>query len=193
MTVVVNKTTGVNTFIPITRYGSDTVPESTFLQKAVNSHGGAQSDYLAYKTTDSVIHGRVSNGDEFVGIISGGVVTGLDFTAEDSKGWIRVSSDVDRIALADNGTVVSPVQVTVEVLDSAKTLDTAYNGVVTLCALTPKNVVVCIDVTIVNGTKTFPFTPRSHGPYNFPSDNLRTMNGSLRIEARKVVQVVKAV
>lgn len=192
MTIVVFKNTGVNTYIPITRYGNSP-PESVFIVQAINSHGGVASDYLAYQTTDSTIHSRVSNGDEFVGTISNGVVTGLDFTPEDSKGWVRVSTDIDRINLADDGSVSAPVNVTVDILDSAKNLDTNYNGVVTLCALTPKSVMVCIDVTIISGTKTFPFTPKSHGPYSFPSDSFRTMDKSLRIESRQTVTVVKAV
>lgn len=70
------------------------------------NYGGVDLDYYVYSVdesnTDAV---RIKNGDEWVAVWTGDVITGVDFSIEDAKKWIDVS--VDKLTFsADNKEVV---------------------------------------------------------------------------------------
>tara|TARA_Y100000310_G_C20697225_1_gene826545 strand:+ start:893 stop:1489 length:597 start_codon:yes stop_codon:yes gene_type:complete len=194
LAVVFNKTT--RKAVKITsKYSSKLPADSKLKVQAAHYHGGKEEDYILYKTTDPKIHDRLENGDEFIGVIKEGVVESLDFTNEDKKTFLYVSSSSTAIPYDDTKSLSkqASVKITIEALKADGTVNDSINDTVMLPCLRPGRRHMPVYVTIKNGSATWDYKPDEYGSLLFPSMTDKFVNPKYRIKNNLTIDTYKAI
>lgn len=159
--------------------------DSSILEDTVSAKGGSSSDYYVYHVTDEDIIERLFNADDCVCTLNDdSEVTGIDFSTEDAKGWLSISTDVtgDRVRRYLDGSC-DEINIIAEVLlADGETRDTSFNGTLTIVTLSPNGKEVEIDADFTSGYHTERFYPADFGTYSIPKDTIRTKDGSVRVQ-----------
>jgi len=146
------------------------------------NHGGQASDYSFHKMTQNE-EDRIRNGDSYSLIWIANEVTGIDFSLEDAKLYLKIYSDKAEI----DGDGNEEAQITFEFWKTDKSaIDTSINIISKIPIFTP-NKHAWINISIVNGTATEPFKTTEYGKWIFPSElkrfeNVRVLGNRLEIE-----------
>ncbi|MEE9374548.1 MAG: hypothetical protein V3V00_15945 [Saprospiraceae bacterium] len=143
---------------------------------AAASLGGVAADYTTFRTTNTTEQARLDAGDEFVATLDGSNdVTSVSFATEDAKQWIEITTDVtdDEMKLNDDDTY-DTLNVTAKIYEDDKTtLDTSYNGTITICGLNTANKSTPLKLVFASGVKTWQMKPKHRGDYVFPTSKIR--------------------
>ncbi len=192
MYVTVDKTTGARKWHQAVDYAEGNTPDdASILAESVSAFGGVTTDYLIFRTTDDAVRSRLHCYDEFEGTIVGGIVTGLDFSLEDAKQKVGITTDVagDRVRRYVDGTF-DTINVTVTIYNSDNSVDTTFNDTKTFNILNTENKVIPSEISFTNGAATFQFKPAHFGYYTFPAEIVRTgENEEFRVKSRVRIQV----
>lgn len=142
--------------------------ETVFPQK----FGGVASDY-SYLDIDEVTFARISNGDSYTLDWSGTDLTGVDFTTENTKLWVKLATD-KTVVLGDN---IDSATITLEVWNAGLT---TIRGNVNVTGrrvpiLTPDGLRY-VRFNISSGVGTATFKTNKTGQYTFPAESKRFDN-----------------
>ncbi|HOD11171.1 MAG TPA: hypothetical protein PKH91_10545, partial [Flavobacterium sp.] len=106
-------------------YRSADVPSnSIIIQTVMKTSGGSENDYTVFQINDSSVEAaRITNGDDFSLVWSApapsGIITAVDFTAENSKYWLRFVSLLGKTEIiADD---FDHIDIVIEVWNAEKT------------------------------------------------------------------------
>jgi hypothetical protein len=139
----------------------------SFSAAIATNYGGQASDYTIY-TMSSAEQQRYENGDQYSVVWSVNVITGLDFYAEDTKRWIRLTSNKTRAA-ADG---VDSIVITINVMKADQSsIDTTYNGTIVFNVQTDVNTL--IECVFVAGVCTKTLKTTNSRLYYIPTQNTK--------------------
>ncbi len=136
-------------------YSGGNPPDSIILANVVARYGGTTDDYDVYGFSDtSGDASRVMAGDEFTLVWTGtyptNTITGLDFSVEDNKLWLHVTTDITQF-IADGS---DKCDVTFEMWTADNLgVDTSFNGTYLIPLGNPVRVGYA-SVTFVDGVST---------------------------------------
>ena len=85
-------------------------PTPEFMSAIANNYGGVAEDYTYYTLTEEEF-ARLENGDEYLLVWDVEKLTGIDFSPEDNKGWIRAELSLSANKVALNSVDVQKVRV----------------------------------------------------------------------------------
>lgn len=141
----------------------------------VANFGGAVSDYCFYELADSEF-AKITDGWAYDLTWANGEITGVSFTNETNKPWVKLSSS--KSSIANDG--VDSCTITLEVwkpnLSGIATAVQRSNFRVTI---TTPDGDRFVRINIVNGVGVATFKTTKAGPYTFPADSKRY--GTMRI------------
>jgi len=145
-------------------YKSDSAEAGRFMGET-GLHG--TNDYAIYRTDSQLIYNRLYNGDDFTGDLDGqGNVNSLDFSIEDNRLWVRLSTNKagDKIEGYADGTY-EPINIIAQCLNPDKTANNTYNGSAEVVVKNPNGNTRYVECTFTNGKLTAHFVPRKSGIY----------------------------
>lgn len=190
--IVFEKNDGSKAFVSADYGTGVTMPgDNSFKQNAVDVVGGVLDDYLVYKTDDVDIKVRIFQQDSFIGTIEDNEVTGIDFSLEDNKQWVKIETDVvnNRQRLYLNGSS-DELNINATIYQSDKvTIDTSFNETVTINCITPSGKVIPIDAVFSEGTHSERFYPTDFGYYIIPEDKIHCSDGQLKVIEQLKIEV----
>ena len=149
------------------------------------NHGGVSGDYSYYQMqgTDEA---NILDGWEYVLTWAAGEITDIDFSTEESKRLIRVTSDVTELD-ADG---VDSVQVTAQIWKADQTgIDTAISGNIVIPIITPDRVVRKVKFSVVSGQLTRTFKTTKAGTWTIPAVDKRFDAGLGKLRVDNGIQV----
>lgn len=85
-------------------------PTPGFMSAIAINYGGVPEDYSYYTFTFEEFD-RVDDGDEYNLVWDGGALTGVDFSPEDSKGWLRSEVSISESKVTFNAVDVQKVRI----------------------------------------------------------------------------------
>ena len=137
------------------------------------NYGGVQGDYSYYQLSNNELK-RVTDGDEYSTVWTSGDITSLSFTSEDSKRWVRFSSDVKK-AMA-NGT--DSIVLTAEIwLNDKSAIDTSYSGTILIDISIGRDIGI-LKLIFTSGVATKTLKSTNWGYWNIPSDPKQVLDES---------------
>jgi len=106
-----------------------------FRSAIANNYGGAYTDYYIYSVDESDADAlRVKDGDEFSAAWTDDAITGLDFSEQDARKWIRFYASKSNIIVGGSDEVI----VSSKVYESDKSeIDTTFSENVDVMINTP--------------------------------------------------------
>lgn len=108
--------------------------KEAFKEAVAINYGGSSSDYDVMEVTDPADESRIRNGDEFLLTWTGDLISGVDFSPEETKQQIGFS--VSKSQIIANNIDKSIVKVYIYQSDGV-TIDTSYSGIINLEIKTP--------------------------------------------------------
>lgn len=148
--------------------------DSSMMESMINSIALQQNNQVdvyawrIYSDTDGETYTRLSNGDDFTADLDGqGNINSLDFSIEDSRKIVKLSTNVDRnrIEAFPDGTY-EPLNIIVQAYENdGVTINNNYNGTVEVLVSNPSGKEVHVEATLTNGFLETPFVPRHTGVY----------------------------
>jgi len=151
----------------------------------VANYGGTANDYAFYQTSDATIQSRIDNGDQYALIWDNmgtagdpldDEITGVDFSVENTKRWVKVYEQTGKQFINGNGTDTATI--IIEIWNSALTaIDTNITGVTKKIPIAmPVYGTVFKEATFTNGVATMPISSKIYGSWMIPSDSVRYEN-----------------
>jgi hypothetical protein len=138
-----------------------------------NRFGGVPNDYFVYVNSDDSIEAkRVMAEDEFVPVWNNGVITGLDFTPEDSYRIMRFEPRDENGNVNDTLTAngVDYVDITASIwVAGLSAIDTTFNESLQIPIINPDKKQAYIKTAFVNGIATKRFKTLEYGVWNIPN------------------------
>jgi len=161
-------------------------------QAAATNHSLPVSDVYIFDVAalSQTIRTRLQEGDEFDLVWSADAVSGVDFTKEDAKFVVDVTSAKNSIL----GNTVDNTDVTITVFKANGSTIQPINGTKNVSILMPVAGIVLTPVVFANGVGTFTFKTPVAGQWQFPSHKKRLqLNGGtlVRVRTFAVVEVLQ--
>lgn len=166
-------------FLQWAEYGSDSL-SAVQIESALQP--GAAFTVKAWEVTDTALQDRIKAGDEISIQWSNGEITGINFTPEDSKRYVKITSDKGNIAAdgADSCTI------TFEIFESDGITPAAIDTTVLIDVLSSAFGVIPYRVQITGGSAAVIFSTTTPGSWSFPADPQRYAN--FKISAQAVIK-----
>jgi len=148
--------------------------------------GGVKSDYTFYKLSNAQTN-KLEDGEEYVIVWTGNLVTDINFNVEGNKRWIKIFTD--KTSVKDNGT--NKANITIELWDKNLIgVDTSYNDNNFRLPIVFDNRIIFVRFAVVAGVANVKFNPTVAGEYIIPVerkrfDNVRVFN-RIKIEVDSV-------
>jgi hypothetical protein len=138
-------------------------------------YGGVATDYSFYQLSANELD-KITDGQSRTFIWSNGEITGIDFSNETSKPWVKLSAT--KTYIANDG--VDSTVITLEVWkpNLSEIAANVQRNAFRVTIETP-NGVRYVRINIINGVGTATFKTTVAGPYTFPSEAKRF--GTMRI------------
>ena len=172
-------------FVYFSGMTSALIPDANAGAFLADEFGGNPTDYSLYRGDSDTPEGiRVNQGDEYVLVWTANEITGLDFTTQDNKRWLKVAVAADTV-LADG---VDTVAVTLEVWDKDLVAIEPLNLTREIPVDSPQGQ-VRIRITLVNGVATVNFKTTQAGYWKFPT-SVRELPGGTRVVEVKVIDAI---
>lgn len=142
--------------------------------RLINESGVAENDidiFFVTNTAGDVTLERVLKGDEFTLTWSNDVITGLNFSAEDDKKLLTVTTDKALIMQGNGSPDIATLTFTVSDPSTPETPDASYNLTKYINCYFNNLGIVKIKVEFVAGVKAISFSKETYlplGKYSFP-------------------------
>lgn len=139
------------------------------------NHGGVSGDYSYYQLPAADLD-KIVDGWEYTITWAGNEITGVDFSTEENKRWIKVT--VNKTEIDDDG--VDSLTLRLEVWKADQSgIDTNVTASAKIPILTP-NGEKWVKASVVNGVREVSFSTTKSGEWVVPSrvrfNNVRTMD-----------------
>ncbi len=165
-------------------YYSPIPNNNTILTNIIKKFGGIAAHYNVFKVTDFNEQDRIMNSDSFLLTWESNIITGIDFTPENSKKFIEFS--VDKNVVLRNGTDFIIMQAKILNSDGV-TVDTTFNDTLSLPVGVPYGGhVVKIRGKFTDGVMSRQFMPEALGGYFYPDNKVRF--GNLRVKNQILIE-----
>lgn len=170
-------------------YGSGNPDEITVLNNVILRYGGVSADYsVKYFLDNSTEAERLANGDEYtmiwISTSADKYIDDVDFSIEDSKNWLRVTSTKNTIS--GDGVDETRIRFRAYTPDLSG-VDESYNEIKDIPISTPNNGTALLSVEFVSGIGIIDFASTTYGKWKFPEPEKRI--DSLRISKVRRINV----
>lgn len=146
-------------------------------------YGGVAGDYSYYAVTDADSD-KIVDGQTYTLIWTAGEITGVDFSTETAKPWVKLSSD--KAFIANDG--IESTIITLEVWKpNLSGIATSVQRTAFRVPIVTPNGTRYVRINIVNGVGTNTFKTSISGTYVFPSESKRY--GTMRIFNQLKIEV----
>jgi len=144
--------------------------KTKFAERNNLQEGDISAYWINYNLNPSSDHARILSGDEFTAVWSNNEIVGVDFTVEDTKGWIKFESNKNNI----EGDGVDETIITLTVYESNKsTIKTSLSTVnPKLVPVQTPNGIIKAAMSVTNGVGQLVFKKINDlplGRYVFPA------------------------
>jgi hypothetical protein len=166
-------------------YSSNEPSDQIILENIIEKYGGTAADYSIYRINDATIATkRIQNGDEFNLVWDNDIISGVDFTIEDSKPWIKFYTEDGKSEILANN--MDTAVLIMEMWKADKSgIDITFNSIIRFTITTPRGPAI-IKCQFVNGICKKQIKTEVFGDWIFPG-NLRHVNGYRIFNSQKII------
>lgn len=166
-------------------YSSNEPSDQIIFANIIDKYSGTATDYCIFRINDATIASvRIQNGDEFSLVWDNNIITGVDFTLEDSKPWIRFYTDNGKSEILADNMDASVLIIEMWYADKSG-IDTSFNSSIRFTVATPTGPAV-IKCKFTSGICYKQIRTNLFGDWIFPS-NQKRVNGYRIYNSQKIV------